>query len=152
MGVHKHFGQLTPTDIGLARRGGLYVSSATNMPGGSGLHQVTLSTSSGDNLITSGNIVVPTGGGGVWALSATWLAAVPNDNSPVLRAFIDIRVDTPSIIVRSSVGLTEDRATATTTLALAAGAVISVHVYYASQPSFGAPKLETQVSAYRIGA
>lgn len=132
------------------RVGGRYESSATADLVAGTVTKPTLATTAGDDLIASGALVIPSGGGGVWALSASWLAQVPN--STPTRAFVDIAVNgassaTSPLIWRSPLPKDEDRATITAAVSLAAGDTVEVTVYW---DSGSPPKSYVVLNAYRV--
>lgn len=132
------------------RVGGRYESPATADLVAGTVTKPTLATTAGDDLIASGALVIPSGGGGVWALSASWLAQVPN--SVPTRAFVDIAVNgassaTSPLIWRSPLPKDEDRATITAAVSLAAGDTVEVTVYWASGSP---PKSYVVLNAYRV--
>ncbi|MGH9271152.1 MAG: hypothetical protein ACRDZ2_07750 [Ilumatobacteraceae bacterium] len=129
---------------GLARRGGVYKSPSNVFPA-STVTIVTLATISGDSdVIGAGKIVIPTGAGGIWDITSTWMS---NDGSAG-RKFTDIKLN-GSQIFRGSISDAEDRCTLAITLALVPGDDLEFACY--SNSAHVDKRSEIEVHAYRVG-
>jgi hypothetical protein len=106
-------------------RGGQFAPSSFNLSSGV-VTTLTLARVSGDtDMISSGNVVVPSTWGGVWAMTVYFQTPVATG----ARTFIDIKNLTTGKIWRLPFMVGEDRFAMCVTVPLAAGDTIQVQAY-----------------------
>ena len=135
-------------DPGPPRRGGLYQSPANVIAVATSV-TVTMAQVSGDaDLVSGGNLVIPAGAGGIWAITARWFTG--NNQFNNLMA-LDIDINAAAAVYRGDVGYQDDRCSAAATLALVSGDIIRFKVYFNPAPVSGTVTSAVQADVYRTG-